>query len=106
MFSVDNDQNPDDAISCDNVVPGTLCGAKLGKTLISLFGAIPESFKAKPAVFTQCPDPGLPPGTCTMHASRIDLGKLLVALKISTAPSNERIFAEPQSQPCIAESGH
>jgi hypothetical protein len=80
MFSTDNDQNPNDAISCDNVVTGTLCGPALGKTLIQLFGAIPEGFKAKPAVYTQCPDPGLPPGTCTMHASRLDLGKLLVEL--------------------------
>lgn len=80
MFSVNDDKNPDDAISCKDVVPGTLCGAALGKTLIKLFGAIPEAFKIKPEVFTQCPDPGLPPGTCTMHASRIDLGKLLVAL--------------------------
>jgi hypothetical protein len=95
MFSVDNDQNPDDAISCDNVVAGTLCGAKLGKTLISLFGAIPESFKAKPAVYTQCPDPGLPPGTCTMHASRIDLGKLLVALKYLPPPAMNVFLPSP-----------
>jgi hypothetical protein len=30
MFSVDNDQNPSDAISCNGVVPGTNCGAALG----------------------------------------------------------------------------
>ena len=30
MFSTDNDQNPNDAISCDNVVPGTICGSTLG----------------------------------------------------------------------------
>jgi hypothetical protein len=86
MFSVDNDQNPNDAISCKNVVPGTLCGEALGKTLIKLFGAVPEAFKESPKVFTQCPDPGSPAGTCTMHASRIDLGKLLVALKILPPP--------------------
>jgi hypothetical protein len=80
MFSTDNDQNPNDAISCDNVVPGTICGPTLGSTLISLFGAIPEAFKAKPAVFTQCPEAGTTPGTCTMHASRLDLGPALVAL--------------------------
>jgi hypothetical protein len=95
MFSVDNDQNPADAISCANVVSGTLCGAQLGKTLISLFGAIPESFKANPAVFTQCPDPGLPPGTCTMHASRIDLGKLLVALKYLPPPAMNVFLPSP-----------
>ena len=38
MFSTNNDQNPNDAISCDNVVPNTTCGAALGNTLISLFG--------------------------------------------------------------------
>ncbi|MGB9197443.1 MAG: hypothetical protein WCB53_11030, partial [Terriglobales bacterium] len=29
MFSSDGDQNPNDAISCDNVVPGTICGPQL-----------------------------------------------------------------------------
>ncbi|HTZ84089.1 MAG TPA: hypothetical protein VMB66_12905 [Candidatus Acidoferrales bacterium] len=80
MFSSDNDQNPNDAISCTNVVPGTICGPTLGSTLISLFGALPEAFKAKPSVFTQCPEAGTAPGTCTMHASRLDLGPALVAL--------------------------
>lgn len=80
MFSTDNDQNPNDAIACKNVVPGTTCGATLGTTLISLFGAIPEAFKARPSVYTQCPEPGSAPGTCTMHASRLDLGPVLVAL--------------------------
>jgi len=82
MFSADNDQNPDDAIACTNVVSHTLCGPALGKTLIALFGAIPEAFKATPSVYTQCPDPGLPPGTCTMHASRLDLAPVLAALKL------------------------
>jgi len=86
MFSADNDQNPDDAISCANAVPGTACGAALGKTLISLFGALPEAFKAKPAVYTQCPEPGSAPGTCTMHASRLDLGPVLVKLGILPPP--------------------
>jgi len=86
MFSVDNDQNPNDAISCDNVVSGTLCGQALGSTLVSLFGAIPEGFKKQPLVYAQCPDPGLPPGTCTMHASRLDLGPALVALGVLPPP--------------------
>lgn len=86
MFSVDNDKNPDDAISCKGVVPGTACGAALGSTLIKLFGAIPEGFKAKPLVHTQCPDPNLPPGTCTMHASRLDLGPVLVKLGLLPPP--------------------
>ncbi len=80
MFSTDNDQNPNDAISCTNVVAGTTCGSALGSTLISLFGALPEAFKARPSVYTQCPEPGSAPGTCTMHASRLDLGPVLVAL--------------------------
>lgn len=80
MFSTDNDQNPNDAISCTNVVAGTTCGPALGTTLISLFGALPEAFKAKPTVYTQCPEPGSAPGTCTMHASRLDLGPVLEQL--------------------------
>lgn len=85
MFSVDNDQNPNDAISCNNVVAGTNCGPALGSTLISLFGALPEAFKASPLVYTQCPGP-LPAGTCTMHASRLDLGPVLVELGILKPP--------------------
>ncbi|MBV8800508.1 MAG: hypothetical protein JO208_11965, partial [Alphaproteobacteria bacterium] len=57
MFSSDNDQNPNDAISCKDATPGTLCGPDLGKALINLFGALPEGFKAKPSVFAQCPEP-------------------------------------------------
>jgi hypothetical protein len=95
MFSVDGDKDPNDAISCNNVVPGTLCGPALGKTLVALFGAIPEAFKIKPAVYTQCPDPGLPPGTCTMHASRLDLGKLLVALKYLPPPATNVFVPSP-----------
>ncbi len=86
MFSVDNDQNQNDAISCENVVAGNNCGPALGSTLISLFGALPEAFKAKPLVYTQCPDPNLPPGTCTMHASRLDLGPVLVKLGLVSPP--------------------
>jgi len=92
MFSVDNDQNPDDAISCNHVVPGTLCGPKLGKTLISLFGALPEAFKAEPKVYTQCPEPGSAPGTCTMHASRLDLAPVLSELKIVPGPPTANLF--------------
>jgi len=95
MFSTDKNQNPNDAISCDNVVPGTLCGPTLGKTLIQLFGAIPEAFKEHPAIYTQCPDPGLPAGTCTMHASRLDLGKLLVALKLVPPPAKNIFLPSP-----------
>lgn len=95
MFSVDNDQNPNDAISCDNVVTGTLCGPALGSTLITLFGALPEAFKAKPLVYTQCPDPGTAPGTCTMHASRLDLGPALVALGLLPPPTSNVFLPTP-----------
>lgn len=92
MFSVDNDQNPDDAISCKDVVPGTICGPELGKTLIGLFGALPEAFKVKPLVFAQCPDPGLSPGTCTMHSSRVDLAPVLAALGYINNPPTSNVF--------------
>ena len=91
MFSVNDDQNPADAISCDNVVQGTICGTTLGSTLIGLFGAIPEAFKATPLVYTQCPEPGSAPGTCTMHASRIDLALVLADLGY-TGPATANIF--------------
>jgi hypothetical protein len=92
MFSVDNDQNPDDAISCRDVIQGTLCGPDLGRTLISLFGALPEAFKAKPSVAVQCPDPGARPGTCTMHASRVDLAPVLASLGLIPNPPAANVF--------------
>src|ERR1700691_4044256 len=95
MFSVDNDQNPNDAISCNNVVQGTICGATLGQTLISLFGAVPEAFKQTPLVFTQCPGPGSVPGTCTMHASRLDLGPVLAALGFIPPPTSNVFLPTP-----------
>src|SRR5215471_14750797 len=49
--------NPDDAMACPNTPrPGELCGPTLGKTLIDLFGFVPEAWRTHPAVFTQCPD--------------------------------------------------
>ena len=81
MFSTDNDQNPERRHHMRAVrVPGTMWSTHSGTTLIQLFGALPEGFKAKPAVFTQCPEPGSRPGTCTMHASRVDLAPVLAAL--------------------------
>lgn len=95
MFSVNNDTNPNDAIGCDNVVQGTLCGTALGNELITLFGAIPEAFKTTPLVYTQCPEPGLPPGTCTMHASRLDLGPALAALGLIPPPTSNVFLPSP-----------
>jgi hypothetical protein len=95
MFSVDNDQNPDDAMACPNGGrKGELCGRKLGEQLIKLFGAVPEAWKAKvnSAITTQCPDPNHPvPGTCTMHASSVDLSVTLAALG-KTGPPTKPIF--------------
>ncbi len=102
MFSSDNDQNPNDAISCDNVVTGTVCGPTLGTTLISLFGAIPEAFKAKPSVFTQCPEAGTAPGTCTMHAQRLDLGPALVALGYLKPPVANVFVPSPNHSHVLA----
>ena len=92
MFSVNNDQNPNDAISCDGVIPGTACGPALGTTLIKLFGALPEAFKATPLVYTQCPDKNSPPGTCTMHATQIDLAPVLAELGLIANPPTANVF--------------
>jgi hypothetical protein len=80
MFSVDHDTNPNDAMPCPNGGRvGELCGPTLGATLIEMFGFIPEAWKTKvnPAITTQCPDPNnAVAGTCTMHASSVDLSVL------------------------------
>lgn len=105
MFSVDNDQNPNDAISCTDVVPGTNCGQALGSALISLFGALPEAFKAKPLVYTQCPDPNSPPGACTMHASRVDLGLALEKLGLLPPPPANFFVPAPNHSHVVPSSG-
>ena len=92
MFSVNNDQNANDAISCTGVVAGTLCGPALGTELIQLFGAVPEAFKTTPLVYTQCPDHGARPGTCTMHASQIDLAPVLAKLGYIPNPPTANVF--------------
>ena len=96
MFSVDNDTNPNDAMPCPSGGrPGELCGAALGQALIDAFGFIPEAWKThvNPAITTQCPDPGNPvPGTCTMHASSVDLSTTLVALGKMPGPPSAPVF--------------
>lgn len=105
MFSLDNDQNPNDAIPCPaEVRSSTLCGPALGNVLIQLFGAIPEAYKAKPLVFTDCPGPGSMPGTCTMHASTVDLGKVLVALGKLPPPVTNVFLPTPNHSHAIANS--
>jgi hypothetical protein len=105
MFSVDNDQNPNDAIDCAHVVRGTLCSKQLGTTLIKLFGAVPEGFKETPKVFTQCPDGGLPPGTCTMHASQVDLAPVLAELGYITNPPTANVFWLTATSTCRRNGG-
>ena len=77
-----SDTNAADAMPCPNGGrPGELCGTALGNQLIALFGFVPEAWKTTPAIATQCPDPNNPvPGTCTMHASSVDLSVLLAGL--------------------------
>lgn len=81
--------NPADAMPCPNGGrPAELCGPALGSALISLFGFIPEAWKTHPAVATQCPDPNnAVPGTCTMHASSVDLSVLLNAAGKTGTPT-------------------
>jgi hypothetical protein len=96
MFSVDNDTNPDDAMPCPNGGRVTeLCGHALGVELIKLFHFVPEAWKTKvhSAISTQCPDPNNPvPGTCTMHASSVDLSKALIGLPGIPNPPTAPIF--------------
>jgi hypothetical protein len=89
IFSMDNDTNPNDAMPCPNGGrPGELCGSALGSALIHFFGFIPEAWKNHPLVATQCPDPNNPvPGTCTMHASSVDLSVTLNALGKTGTPT-------------------
>src|SRR5437868_4713286 len=101
MFSVDNDQNPNDAMPCpDGGRPGELCGPALGAALIKAFGFVPEAWKTKvnSAITTQCPDPNNPtPGTCTMHASSVDLSVTLAALgKAPNAPTKNVFVTTPK----------
>jgi hypothetical protein len=92
MFGTDRD--PTHAMPCPNGGrPGELCGVALGKELIALFGHIPQAWEAKPGVATQCPDPNDPvPGTCTMHASSVDLSVLLAGMPGIANPPKGPIF--------------
>lgn len=80
MFGTDT--NPNHAMPCpgpDGIGrPGELCGVELGNALLTLFHHIPEAWETTPSVKTQCPDPNNPvSGTCTPHASSVDLSVLL-----------------------------
>lgn len=92
MFGTSKD--PGDAMECPGVPrPGELCGTTLGNVLIGLFGVVPEAWKKTPSVPTQCPDPNNPvPGTCTMHASSVDLSVLLKGMPGVPNPPTGPIF--------------
>jgi hypothetical protein len=93
MFSVDGDKNPDHAMPCPFVRAHELCGHDLGVALINAFGFLPEAWKTHPLVPTQCPDPSDPvPGTCTMHASSVDLSVTLASLGKAPNPPTANIF--------------
>ena len=89
-----NDKNPKHAMECpDGGRPGELCGVDLGNALINLFGHIPDAWEAQPSVKTQCPDPNNPvPGTCTMHASSVDLSVLLAGMPGIPNPPKAPLF--------------
>jgi hypothetical protein len=92
MFGTDT--NPADAMPCPNGGrPGELCGAALGTALINLFGHVPEAWRTTPSIATQCPDPNNPvPGTCTMHASSVDLSVLLAGMPGIPNPPTGPVF--------------
>ena len=92
MFGTDT--NPADAMPCPNGGrPGELCGTALGTVLINLFGHVPEAWRTTPSIATQCPDPNNPvPGTCTMHASSVDLSVLLAGMPGIPSPPTAPVF--------------
>jgi hypothetical protein len=108
MFSVDHATDPSDAMDCPNGGrPGELCGVTLGDVLIKAFGFIPEAWKktVNPAITTQCPDPNNPvPGTCTMHASSVDLSKTLFALGKAGPPSSPVFVPTPNHSHVVDNS--
>ncbi len=103
-----SDTTDTDAIPCPpDPRPGLICGKALGDTLISLFGIVPEGFKETPSVAVQCPDPNSPPGTCTMHASTVDLFPALVALgKIPATPKQNIFVPTPNHDHVISQNIH
>ncbi|MGC2077199.1 MAG: hypothetical protein WA728_14420 [Xanthobacteraceae bacterium] len=105
MFGTDT--NPKDAMDCpDGGRPGELCGADLGNALISLFGAVPEAWKKTPSVKTQCPDPNNPiPGTCTMHASSVDLSVLLAGMPGIPNPPTGPLFVPTPNHSHVVDNG-
>ena len=108
MFSVNNDQNPADAMPCPaGGRPHELCGPALGRALIRFFGFVPEAWKTKvdPAITTQCPGPNdKEPGTCTMHSSSVDLSKVLIALGKLSGPPTAPVFVPTPNHSHIVDN--
>jgi hypothetical protein len=104
MFGTDT--NPNDAMQCPNGGrPGELCGVDLGNALFNLFGHIPEAWKTTPTVKTQCPDPTNPvPGTCTMHASSVDLSVLLAGMPGIPNPPTGPLFVPTPNHSHIVDN--
>lgn len=107
MFSVDNDQNVNDAMACPSGGrPGELCGPALGAALVKFFGFIPEAWKTHPLVNTQCPDVNNgTPGTCTMHASSVDLSVTLAALGKIPSPPTMNAFVPTPNHSHVVDNG-
>lgn len=101
-----SDTNPNDAMECPNGGrPGELCGVDLGEALIGLFGHVPEAWKTTPTVTTQCPDPNNPvPGTCTMHASSVDLSVLLAGMPGVPNPPKAPLFVPTPNHSHIVDN--
>lgn len=105
MFGTDT--NPADAMPCPNGGrPGELCGFALGTELVKLFGHVPEAWRTKPSIATQCPDPNNPvPGTCTMHASSVDLSVLLAGMPgIPKPPAGNMFLPTPNHSHIVDNS--
>jgi hypothetical protein len=104
MFGTD--KNPKDAMECpDGGRPGELCGVNLGNALIGLFGHLPEAWKKTPSIQTQCPDPNNPvPGTCTMHASSVDLSVLLAGMPGIPNPPKSPLFVPTPNHSHIVDN--
>ena len=54
--------------------------------------------------YTQCPEPGSGPGTCTMHASRVDLGPVLVQLGYLPPPVSNVFVPTPNHSHVVLAS--
>lgn len=101
-----NDTTPADAMDCPGGPrPGELCGAALGEALIALFKHIPEAWLKQPTISTQCPDPNHDvPGTCTMHASSVDLAVLLAGMPGIPNPPAGSLFVPTPNHSHIVDN--